>query len=66
MTHSPDHELKADKLIDAAAKDGRAVLVRRGAEYARARWTGDMWAYASPDLVHQLDFEPTHYGELGQ
>jgi hypothetical protein len=53
--------------IDESAKDGRRKIVRRGPEYARAKWTGSMWAYdfgPDQDAWHQIDFEPTHYREL--
>lgn len=56
--------------IDAAAKDGSAQLVARGDDFARARWHAGaapgergMWVYDTPGmaLVHQINFEPTHY-----
>jgi hypothetical protein len=55
------------KPIDMDAKSGRPIIVRRGAEFARARWhAGGMWILDVPDpnYVEQLDFRPTHYREL--
>lgn len=60
-------EDKDFKAIDSAAKDGQVKIVKLGPNYARAYWTGDMWAYdfgADSSSVHQIDFEPTHYFPL--
>lgn len=53
--------------IDEAARRGVAVIVKRGADFARAKWNGRMWAYdfgPEQDAWHQIDFEPTAYAEL--
>lgn len=57
--------------IDQRAWSGASFLVGNPetGDFASAYWAGDMWAlYCGPDFdtVQQLDFEPTHYGELAQ
>jgi hypothetical protein len=47
--------------IDAAAKDGEVHLVRRGDDYAAARWTGDMWSEPGSSCAVQIDFDPEEY-----
>ena len=52
--------------IETAPRDGRQVLVIDflGGWIAKAKWTGDMWAYAGlGDLIEQIDFEPTGWVE---
>lgn len=46
---------------DPAALRDKPCLVRGGPNYARAFWTGGMWAYWDGETVQQIEFEPTHY-----
>jgi hypothetical protein len=51
--------------IAKAARDGTGVLVMDlHGNYAKAWWTGDMWALDAGNrisMIEQLSFEPTHY-----
>lgn len=55
--------------IDAAARDGRPVIVMGGGSLARVRWHGDpetgMWIYDLPaPAIEQCHIRPTKYREL--
>lgn len=52
--------------ISDAARDGDRQLVKRGADFAAAMWTGNFWSYPygkgeGEPCAYQIDFEPTHY-----
>lgn len=54
--------------IANAPRDGNRLLVVGGSTYAAAMWRSGMWTYPSggwgePDVIEQLDFEPTHYAQ---
>jgi hypothetical protein len=59
--------------IDDEAMNGRPYLVRRGGEFAKARFhraerktvAGGTWIYALPGAqLHEIDFVPLEYAEL--
>lgn len=48
------------KPIDAAARDGRSVLLKRGNAMALGMWNGEAFVYPATAGM-RVDFEPTSY-----
>ncbi len=49
------------KEIDNKAKNGSKVFVRRGTEFAWARYSHGQWLYFTRGIDDRLDFTPTEY-----